>query len=116
MLAALSVALPFPVPVAPFVVQMFPVPVVPSVGSRSLGLAVLSVAPVFPVPVVPSVGPRSLWLAALSVALPFLVQKSLEDWFLVLESAVAPFQESESTVLLSLWSDSLSWLSPVQQD
>ena len=65
----LSVALPFPVPVAPFVVLMF-----------------LAAGPLFMLP------------AALSVELSFLVQKSLEDWFLVLESAVAPFQESEAPV------------------
>ena len=100
----LSEVLLFPVPVAPFVGPMFPVPVVPSVGPRSLVLAALSVTLLFPVPVAPFVG------------MPFPVQKSLEDWFLVPVSEAVLFQESESQAQVFLWSDSLSSLSPVQQD
>ena len=77
-----------------FPVRMFlPVaPVFPAAG------------PLFPMPAAPSVAP----------GLSFLVQKSLEDWSQVPESVAAPFQGSESPVLLFLWSGSLAQLIQVQ--
>ena len=101
MLVALSVVQPFPVPVAPFVAPRslapeapFVAPVFPAAG------------PLFPMPAAPSVAP----------GLSFPVQKSLADWFLVPVSVATPFLESESQAQVFLWSDSLSSLSPVQQD
>ena len=79
-----------------FPVRMFlpVVPVFPAAG------------PLFPMPAAPSVAP----------GLSFPVQKSLADWFLVPVSVATPFLESESQAQVFLWSDSLSSLSPVQQD
>ena len=74
-----------------FPVRMFlpVVPVFPAAG------------PLFPMPAAPSVAP----------GLSFPVQKSLAP-----ASVMALFQGSESQAQVFLWSDSLSSLSPVQQD
>ena len=102
---SLSAELMFPVlmflPVAP----VFPAAVPPF----------LSVAPMFPaaVPLFPAAVPLFPMPAAPSVApvLSFPVQRSLAP-----VSVATPFQGSESQTPLFLWSDSLSSLSPVQQD
>ena len=58
-----------------------------------------SVVPLFPIPETPS------------AELSFPMQKSLDP-----VSVMVLFQESESQAQVFLWSDSLSSLSPVQQD
>ena len=100
---SLSAELMFPVrmflpvaPVFPTAGPLFPMPAAPSVAP----------GPLFPMPAAPSVAP----------GLSFPVQKSLADWFLVPVSVATPFLESESQAQVFLWSDSLSSLSPVQQD
>ena len=110
---SLSAELMFPVrmflpvaPVFPAAEPLFPMPAAPSVAPvfPAAVLSFPSVAPLFPIPETPS------------AELSFPVQKSLADWFLVPVSVATPFQGSESQSPLFLWSDSLSSLSPVQQD
>ena len=107
---SLSAELMFPVrmflPVAP----LFPMPAAPFVAPVP---PFLSVAPVFPAAVLsfPSVAPLFPVPETPSAELSFPVQKSLAP-----VSVMALFQGSESQAPLFLWSDSLSSLSPVQQD
>ena len=105
---SLSAELMFPVrmflpvaPVFPAAGPLFPMPAAPSV------------APVFPAAVLsfPSVVPLFPILETPSAELSFPVQKSLAP-----ASVMALFQGSASQAPLLLWSDSLSSLSPVQQD
>ena len=80
-------------------------PVFPAAGPPFL-----SVAPVFPAAVLvfPAAVPPFLSVAPV---LSFPVQRSLAP-----VSVATPFLESESQAQVFLWSDSLSSLSPVQQD
>ena len=95
---SLSAELMFPVrmflPVAP----VFPAAVPPFLSVAPVFPAAV---PLFPMPAAPSVAP----------VLSFPVQRSLAP-----VSVATPFQGSESQTPLFLWSDSLSSLSPVQQD
>ena len=112
---SLSAELTFPVrmflpvaPVFPAAVLSFPAaaPVFPM-------SAALSVAPVFPAAVLsfPSVAPLFPVPETPSAELSFPMQKSLAP-----VSVMALFQGSESQAPVFLWSDSLSSLSPVQQN
>ena len=105
---SLSAELMFPVrmflpvaPVFPAAEPLFPMPAAPSVAPvfPAAVLSFPSVAPLFPIPETPS------------AELSFPVQKSLAP-----VSVMALFQGSASQTPLFLWSDSLSSLSPVQQD
>ena len=100
---SLSAELMFPVrmflpvaPVFPAAGPLFPMPAAPSVAP-----VFPAAMPLFPMPAAPSVAP----------GLSFPVLKSLAP-----ASVMALFQGSESQVQVFLWSDSLSSLSPVQQD
>ena len=96
----LPVAPVFPAAVPPF---LSVAPVFPAAVPLFLSVAPVfpAAVPLFPMPAAPSLAP----------GLSFPVLKSLAP-----ASVMALFQGSESQVQVFLWSDSLSSLSPVQQD
>ena len=110
---SLSAELMFPVrmflpvaPVFPAAGPLFPMPAAPSVAP-----VFPAAGPLFPMPAAPSVAPVFPVPETPSAELSFPVQKSLAP-----VSVMALFQGSASQAQVFLWSDSLSSLSPVQQD